>query len=72
MFGRHGWTILAEVTIYPGGGEGAFRLIFLPINFIRVIIYLIPPTILAEVTIYPATLTALFWLVSRPLFTLGL
>ncbi len=34
-------TILAEVTIYPGGrGEGAYRLIFLPINFIRVTNYL--------------------------------
>ena len=30
------------------------------------------PTILAEVTINPARFTALFWLVSRPLFTLGL
>jgi hypothetical protein len=34
-------TILAEVTIYPGGrGEGAYRIIFLPLNFIRVTIYL--------------------------------
>ncbi len=34
-------TILAEVTIHPGWlGEGAYRLIFLPINFIRVTIYL--------------------------------
>ena len=34
-------TILAEVTIYPGGqGEGAYRLMFLTIYFIRVTIYL--------------------------------
>jgi hypothetical protein len=29
------------------------------------------PTILTEVTIYPPRCTALFWLVSRPLFMLG-
>jgi hypothetical protein len=34
-------TILAEVTIYPGGrGERPYRLIFLPIDFIWVTIYL--------------------------------
>ncbi len=34
-------TILAEVIIYPGWwGEGAYRLIFLTIYFIRVTIYL--------------------------------
>ncbi len=29
------------------------------------------PTILAKVTIYPARFTALFWLVPKPLHTLG-
>jgi hypothetical protein len=77
-----------RVTIYPaafphnisrghylpkGAGEGADRLISLTIYFIRSLFTSQHcPTILAEVTIYPATLTAWFWLVSRPLFTLGL
>jgi hypothetical protein len=66
-------TILAEVTIYPGWrGEGAYMLIFLPINFIRVTIYLTTLSHNISKGHYLPCNTALFWLVSRPLITLGL
>jgi len=45
----------------PWWGEGGLQVIFKPIYFIIATIY--------PVTIYPARVTALFWLVSRPLFT---
>ncbi len=58
----------------PGGvGRGSILLIFSTHLFLSGSLFTPPPypTILTEVTIYPPRFTALFWLVSRPLFILG-
>jgi hypothetical protein len=67
-------TILAEVTIYPGGWGEVFSGNFPTHLFLSGSLCTLRPypTILAEVTINPSRFTALFWLVSRPLLTLGL
>jgi hypothetical protein len=67
-------TILAEVIIYPGGqGEEAYCRFFFLINFLGPLFILWPYSIIfTEVTIYPERFTALFWIVPKPLFTLGL
>ncbi len=62
------FIIFIGVNIYPWPRKGGLQLISEPNYFIRVTIY---PAALAEVTIYPARFTAMFWLVSMPLFTLG-
>jgi hypothetical protein len=65
--------IFIRVIIYPGPEEGANS--YFSVYFVRVSIYpaAIPYNInRGHYSIYPARVTSLVWLVSRPLFTLGL